>query len=83
MTYSHRHLFTDISMVSVRFRNLDSVADIWNYVICSGSIIKNYRRDNGKAFTDNVYNSSKIKPADEADEEVVTAEGEIMEKAAN
>jgi hypothetical protein len=35
------------------------------------SYIKNYQRDDGKAFMENVYNAGK----DEKEEKVVTAEG--------
>jgi hypothetical protein len=50
------------------------------------SYIKNYQRDDGKAFMENVYNGSKDKPVDDADEvaetivaadeSIVTVEGE-------
>jgi hypothetical protein len=43
------------------------------------SYIKNYQRDDGKAFMDNVYNNAKDKPNDEttheADEKVAAVEG--------
>jgi hypothetical protein len=43
------------------------------------SYIKNYQRDDGKAFMENVYNTSQDKPTDETtheiDEKVVAADG--------
>jgi integrase len=43
------------------------------------SYIKNYQRDDGKAFMENVYNNAKDKPADEttheADKKVVAVDG--------
>jgi hypothetical protein len=43
------------------------------------SYIKNYQRDDGKAFMENVYNNAKDKPTDEntneADEKVAALEG--------
>ena len=39
------------------------------------SYIKNYQRDDGKAFMENVYNSSKDKNVEEADELVLIKEG--------
>jgi hypothetical protein len=44
------------------------------------SYIKNYQRDDGKAFMENVYNISQDMPPDdatnEADEKVVAVEGD-------
>jgi hypothetical protein len=39
------------------------------------SYIKNYQRDDGKAFMENVYNASQDNPGDEVDEKVVAVDG--------